>query len=86
MEKKAIATGGDAGLTRGMVQDNFGRHLVYDGSRARTELGATFRSGDVVLRDAIRWLLFVGALEPKVDAKIRRVMGSAAEPDRDWTK
>jgi len=86
MEKTATATGGDAGLTRGMVTDNFGRHLVYDGSRARSELGVTCRPAEECTRDTIRWLLFMGALKPKVDAKIRKVMGAAAEPDPDWTK
>jgi dihydroflavonol-4-reductase len=85
MEKKAAATGGDAPLTRAILEDNWGRHLVYDGTRARTELGARFRSAEDVLRDSIRWLLFVGALKPGVAAKVRRAMGSAADPDADWT-
>jgi dihydroflavonol-4-reductase len=84
MEKKALATGGDAPLTRAMVEDNIGRHLVYDGSRARKELGATFRGPEEVLRDTIRWLLFVDALKPRVAAKVRSTMGPAAEPDPDW--
>jgi dihydroflavonol-4-reductase len=86
MEKKAAATGGDAPLTRAIVEDNFGRHLVYDGTRARTELGAKFRPAEEVLRDCIRWLLFVGALKEKVATKVRRTMGAAAEPDADWKK
>ncbi|HTQ43736.1 MAG TPA: NAD-dependent epimerase/dehydratase family protein, partial [Polyangiaceae bacterium] len=85
MEKKAAATGDDAPLTRAIIEDNFGRHLVYDGTRARTELGATFRPAEDVLRDSIRWLLFIGALKPRVAAKVKRVMGAAAEPDADWT-
>jgi dihydroflavonol-4-reductase len=84
MEKKAIATGADAPLTRAMVEDNLGKHLVYDSTRARTELGATFRSAEDVLRDAFRWLLFVGALQPKTQAKVRAALGPLAEPDPDW--
>ena len=86
MEKKALASGGDAGLTRAIVKDNLGRHLVYDSSRARTELGATFRPAEAVLRDTIRWLLFVEALAPKTAAKVRAALGDAAAPDADWTR
>jgi dihydroflavonol-4-reductase len=86
MEKKALASGGDAGLTRAIVKDNIGRHLVYDSTRARTELGATFRPAEQVLRDTFRWLLFIGALAPKTAAKVTRTLGEAAAPDPDWTK
>lgn len=86
MEKRATKEGGDANLTRAMVEDNLGKHLVYDATRIKTELGATFRSGEDVLRDAIRWLLFFGGLKPKIEDKIRRVMGGMAAPDADWTK
>jgi dihydroflavonol-4-reductase len=84
MEKKAAATGGDAPLTRAILEDNFGRHLLYDGTRAREELGAAFRPAEDVLRDAIRWLLFVNALKPRVAARVRRAMSAAAEPDPGW--
>src|SRR5690348_8595792 len=47
-------------LTRAMIDDAVGKHLAYDSTRARTELGATFRPADAVLRDAFRWLLSVG--------------------------
>jgi len=85
MEKKALATGGDAGLTRAIVKDNIGRHLVYDSGRAKTELGATFRPAEQVLKDTFRWLLYVGALTPKTAAKVTRSLGEAASPDPDWT-
>ena len=85
MEKRAAKSGGDAPLTRAIVEDTFGRHLVYDGGRARAELGATFRPAEDTLRDTIRWLLFVGALKPSVVAKVRRAMGAATEPDGDWS-
>jgi len=86
MEKKAALEGGDAGLTRAMVKDALGRHLVYDSSRARTELGATFRPAEQVLKDTFRWLVFIGALSPKAAAKVNRALGAAAAPDPDWTK
>ncbi len=86
MEKQALATGGDANLTRDMLKDALGKHLAYDGSRSKSELGMTYRPAEEVIRDTIRWLLFMGALKPKVDAKVRKAMGAAAEPDADWTK
>lgn len=84
MEKKAVASGTDAPLTRAMVEENFGTHLVYDSARARTELGATFRDPESVLRDTFRWLLFIDALTPKVAAKVRAALGEKAAPDPDW--
>ncbi|HEY3358537.1 MAG TPA: NAD-dependent epimerase/dehydratase family protein [Polyangia bacterium] len=84
MEKKAAAAGTDAPLTRAQVEDVFGRHLAYDSTRARRELGATFRPPADVLRDAFRWLLFLDALKPKVAAKVRAALGEHAAPDPDW--
>jgi len=86
MEKKAAAAGTDAPLTRAMVRDAIGKHLAYDSTRARKELGATFRPPEAVLRDTFRWLLFVDALKPKVAAKVRAALGEAAAPDADWAK
>ena len=85
MEKKAAAEGTDAGLTRDQLDDVYGRHLVYDAARARTELGVSFRPAAEVLRDAFRWLLFVDALKPAVAAKVRAALGDRAAPDADWT-
>lgn len=85
-EKKAAAEGGDAPVTRAQIEDVYGRHLVYDATRARTELGATFRPAEDVLRDTFRWLLFLDTLKPKVSAKVRAALGAAAAPDADWTK
>lgn len=85
-EKKAAAEGGDAPITRAQIEDVYGRHLLYDATRARTELGATFRPAADVLRDTLRWLLFVDALKPRVRDKVRASLGAAAAPDPDWTK
>lgn len=85
MEKKASASGGDAPLTRAMVADVFGRHLAYDSRRARTELGASFRGAEAVLRDAFRWLVFAKALAPRVEAKVRAALGAHAAPEPDWS-
>ena len=84
-ERKARKTGQDAALTRDQVDDAFGMHLSYDSRRAKSELGANFRPPKTVLRDAVRWLLFVGALKPKVAARIRSVLGAeASAPDTSW--
>jgi len=58
----------------------------YEGSRSRAELGAPDPGGEEVIRDTRRGVVVMGALKPKVDAKVRRAMGAAAEPDPDWTK
>ncbi len=86
MEKKAAASGSDAPITRAILDDVYGRHLSYNSARARTELGATFRPADDVLRDAFRWLLFIDALEPRVAAKLRATLGDRSAPDADWTR
>lgn len=85
-EKKARKTGEDAAITRDQVDDVFGKHLAYDSRRARAELGAVFRPAKDVLRDAVRWLLYVDALKPKVAAKVRQAMGAGAAPDPSWTR
>ena len=85
-ERRARKTGEDAAVTRDAVDDVYGRHLAYDATRARSELGATFRPAGDVLRDAVRWVLFMDALKPKVAARARAAMGAAAAPDPDWTR
>lgn len=85
-EKKAAAGGGDAPITRAQIDDVYGRHLLYDATRARTELGATFRPAADVLRDTFRWLLFVDALKPAVRDRVRAALGADAAPEPDWTK
>ena len=86
MEAKARITRSDAKVTRAIVNDAFGKHLVYDSTRARTELGATFRAAEDTLRDAYRWLLFVDALPPRAAAKVRARMGADAAPDPSWVR
>ncbi|GMV41046.1 MAG: dihydroflavonol 4-reductase [Myxococcales bacterium] len=85
-ERRARKTGQDPPLTRDVVEDVYGRHLAYSGSRARSELGVTMRPAADVLRDTFRWLLFVDALKPKVAARVRHALGAAAAPDPDWTR
>lgn len=85
-ERKARKTGQDAALTKDQIADVFGQHLAYDSRRAKTELGATFRPARDVLRDAVRWLLYVNALKPRVAARVRAALGANAAPDPDWTQ
>jgi dihydroflavonol-4-reductase len=84
--RKARKAGTDAALTPELVETALSGHLAYDSRRARTELGATFRPPRDVMRDAFRWLLFVGALKPKVAAKVRERLGPHAAPDASWSK
>ncbi len=83
-EKQARAANTDAPITRELVADLAGGHLVYDSTRSRTELRATYRSARAVLRDAFRWLLHVGRLAPKVARRVEATLGAAAAADADW--
>ncbi|MGZ3427082.1 MAG: NAD-dependent epimerase/dehydratase family protein [Polyangia bacterium] len=85
MERKAAASGGDAPASRDALEDLGRGHLVYDASKSRSELGMTYRPAREVLTDAFRWLLHVGALKPKVAAKVRAKLGAGAAPDPDWS-
>lgn len=86
MEKKALADGSDPATTRDALWDVDGGHLVYDATKSKEQLGMTYRPARDVVRDTLRWLLFVDALAPKVAAKVRAKLGDAAAPDADWTK
>lgn len=77
-ERKARASGTDAPITREMLGDVWGKHLAYDSSRSRRELGMTYRSADEVIRDTIEWLLTRDAFPPKIAARLR----SRAAPSR----
>lgn len=85
-ERKAAKTGQDAALTRAQLVDTYGKHVVYDSSLARDEIHASFRPAEDTLRDAFRWLLFVGALKPSVARKVARTLGDRAAPDRNWVR
>ena len=52
MEKQAAATGGDAPASRDAIDDLGKRHLVYDASKSRRELGVSYRGARDVLIDA----------------------------------
>ncbi len=83
-ERKAAKKGGDAPITKALLDDAWGRHLVYDSSRAQRELGWSARPPSETLTDAFRWLLFIDALKPKVAKRVRKALGESATPDLDW--
>jgi dihydroflavonol-4-reductase len=75
-ELRARAGGPDADLTRDAIADVYGRHLMYDHGKAVRELGWTFRPAADVIRDAVRWLIFLGDVKPI----------AGLEPDPTWTR
>lgn len=83
-ERKAVRDGMDAPVTRDLLRDLDGGHLAYDSSRSRRELGMSYRPPRDVLVDAIRWLLHVNALAPKVAQRVRGALGSAHAADPSW--
>lgn len=83
-ERKVAKKGGDAPITKALLEDAWGRHLVYDSSLAKDELAWKVRSPTEALRDAFRWLLFIGALKPKVAKRVRQALGESADPDEAW--
>jgi dihydroflavonol-4-reductase len=72
-EKKALREGGDTPFDPRALDDLAGGHLAYDASKSKRELGMTYRPAPAVLRDAVRWLLEVGALKPSVAKKVKAI-------------
>jgi dihydroflavonol-4-reductase len=84
MERKATRDNSDAPASLDALEDLGRGHLLYDSTKSRRELGMSYRPARDVLTDAFRWLLHVGALKPKVAAKVRARLGERAAPDADW--
>lgn len=55
-ERKAKKTGADPALTRLILDDVAGGHLLYDGTKARRELGFSPRPLHETLRDTAAWI------------------------------
>lgn len=85
-EKKARKEGSDPMSTVAALEDLDRGNLAYDSTRSRRELGMTYRDGRGVVRDTLRWLLFMDAFKPKIAAKVRAALGESAAPDSDWTR
>lgn len=79
-ELRASLGGPDPDLTRAALADVYGRHLLYDHGKAVRELGWTFRPAEEAIRDAIRWVLFTGALTGRIAADLRTKL----PPDPSW--
>lgn len=79
-ERKARRTGQDAALTQAQLDDVGGRTLLYDATKARTELGWQGRDGATTLRDSLRWIKHRGMLDDRVLATV----GDDLAPDPDW--
>lgn len=77
-ERKARSNGGDAPITRAMLDDVWGKHLAYDNAKSRRELGMTYRPAEQVVRETVAWLLDAGALDPKVAERVRGALARAA--------
>jgi len=71
---------GIAPITKTALDDVYGKHFVYDCSKARRELGYAPAPPRVAIEEAMRWGAFVGALKPKVAAKV----AAALPPDPTW--
>ena len=74
-ERKARRTGGDAAITRAIVDDVGGGHLMYSSAKARSELGFSPRGAKETFTDALRWLVYIDALTPKTRARVEAKVG-----------
>lgn len=80
-ELRARLGGPDPDITRAELADVYGRHLMYDSTKAREELGWTFRPADVALADTYRWLAAAGLLKGPVGDAVR----ARLPPDPEWS-
>lgn len=80
-ELRARLGGPDPDITRDELADVYGRHLLYDSTKARTELGWTSRPAEDALRDAIRWAAASGMMAPKAAEALRVRL----PPDPEWS-
>jgi len=81
-EKTARFTGKEPIITRDVIRDAGGRHLVYDSSKIREELDFHPRSAREVLTDTLRWLLFRGWIDEPLASTLR----DRYPPDDAWGK
>ncbi len=82
--RKARRTGEDAPFDPAAIADLDGGHLAYDSTRSRRDLGMSYRAAREVLTDAVRWLLHVKALKPRIAERVRTTLGERAAPDPSW--
>lgn len=79
-EWAAALTGKAPMITRDAIRDAAGRSVVFTCDKARDELGLEPRGGEDVLRETLRWGLFMKRMRSKA------VLARAAEypPDPSW--
>lgn len=73
-------TGSEPPFDRKIVQDVVGWYGYYDCSPANRTFGITSCGAEEVVRDTIRWLLFLGKIKPEVAKRI----SSTFPPEPDW--
>jgi dihydroflavonol-4-reductase len=73
-------TGSTPPYDRALVRDVVGRYGYYDCGQTHEALGLAPLGADQVVRDAIRWLLFIGKIKPAVAERI----SDALPPDGAW--
>ncbi len=80
MEAFAAVFGGPPMLTRTQVAEVWGRHLVFDTTKVRREVGFAPRPAAEVLDEAVRWAGFLGILDRRVSARVAQRF----PPDARW--
>lgn len=68
-------------ITRVQVTEAYGRHLLFDTTRMRTELGLEPTPGKAVFDEALRWCLFRGRLPAPIAERLRPRL----PPPAEWT-
>jgi len=73
-------TGSEPPFDAKVIHDVVGRYGYFDCSLTNQTFGITPRRAEEVVRDTIRWLLFLGKIKPEVAERV----SSAFPPDPDW--
>lgn len=76
----AWMTGNPPPISHDLLDDAAGGNAVFDCSKARKELGLEPRGPDEVVREVVRWALFMGWLPPALAERVR----ATHAPDPDW--
>ena len=80
MEIAAKATGWDPLSTRAFIAESLDKWLVADGRETNDTFNILPRGDVEMIRDAIRWLIFVGAVNKRRAAQL----SERFQPDPGW--
>ena len=80
IEGSAKLFGKEPLVTMDEAREVLGRYPTFDSSPTEEALGVEFRGLEECVDHALRWLLHMGALPPKVAER----MGAEFPPDREW--